>query len=320
MQTLLIDGNNMAYRCNSVSELSTKDGRRTSAIYGVLNSIPHDIKMLNDTYDMNIGEVVVVWDFGKNKRRTELYPMYKGNRKHTSTEEDKLWYEEFITQTSILHNMLGMVGVKSLKIAGQEADDVIYSWISVAKKERTEEDNKFIIVSTDEDFLQLIDDEVNIYSPVKKVFYTRGSFSAAYGMHPEQFISYKVLKGDSSDNIPGIQGIGDITSKKLVNQYGNLNGILSHPQELLKSKVTSRIFTKEGLETLDRNNKLINLIDYVDISETKKQIEEAMAMQPSVDDTEARKFLMEYQLSSLLIKYKEWIRLFKSVNSAYYDQ
>lgn len=321
MQTLLIDGNNMAYRSNSVTELTTKDGRRTSAIFGVLNSIFHEIHNVSDELDIEVGEIVVAWDFGRNKRRLTLFPEYKRNRKHDDTEEDRTWYEEFIQQTEVLHNMLPLLGVKSLKLSGQEADDLVYTWIHLAEQLRDDEDNYFVIVSTDEDFLQLVSDNVSVWSPIKKIMYAYENFKDLVGIAPEQFISYKVLKGDSSDNISGIAGIGEVIGKKLVNQYGNLSSILANAKnpELRKSKVSSRIFTPEGLEILDRNNKLINLADYVDVEETRKDVEALIQQQPSVSDGEVKAFLMEYQLSSILMKFKEWIRVFKSVNNTYFE-
>lgn len=319
--TLLVDGNNLAYRCNSVVELSTKDGRRTSAIYGVLNNIPAMVREVGEELDRDVSEIVVAWDYGHNKRRTQLYPDYKGTRHHDKTAEEKTWYEEFIQQTTILHDMLPLIGVKSLKVRGQEADDLMYSYISLARMERSDdEDTHFVIVSTDEDFLQLVADDVTVYSPIKKLTYTAAAFEDMVGLQPSQFMDFKVLKGDSSDNIPGIYGIGDKTGKKLIAQYGSLNGLLtSKDPQLRKSKVTSRIFTPEGLTTLDRNNRLINLSAYVDLEETRTEIEDMLHSQPSVSDKAARQFLMEYQLSSILVKYQEWIRLFKTVNSTYYS-
>lgn len=319
--TLLIDGNNLAYRCNSVTELSTKDGRRTSAIYGVLNSIPGMVREVSDELDKELSEIVIAWDYGKNKRRLSLYPEYKGNRHHTDTEADRSWYEEFITQTNILHEMLPLIGVKSIKLKGQEADDLIYTYLALARQSRDDEDNYFIIVSSDEDFLQLVSEDTAVYSPMKKIMYTDLTFPDLVGLQPHQFMDFKVLKGDSSDNIKGIQGIGDVTGKKLISKYRSLNGLLTSPDpDLRKSKVTQRIFTPEGLHTLDRNNRLINLPAYVDLSETHDEIMAAIQEQPAVSDRNAKAFLMEYQLSSILVKYQEWIRLFKQVNLAYYSQ
>ena len=148
MVSVIFDGNNLAYRSNSVMELSTKDGRRTSAIFGVFNSIPHSVKTVEEELDVEVGEIVVVWDCGRNNRRTTLYPEYKGGRRQNQTEEDKLWYEEFIQQTNIIHDNLPLLGVKSIKQKGQEADDLIYTWINRCRDLRQDdEENRFITKS-----------------------------------------------------------------------------------------------------------------------------------------------------------------------------
>jgi DNA polymerase-1 len=317
--TVIYDGNNLAYRSNSVMELSTKDGRRTSAIFGVLNSIPKDINLLKDDYNILASEIVMVWDYGRNKRRTDLYPEYKGNRHHDQTEEDKQWYEEFIAQTNVLHQFLPFLGVKSLKIKGNEADDLVYCYVKDTLETREDDQKLIVIISTDEDFLQLISERVCVFSPIKKVLYTSENFSELFGIPLEYFVGYKILNGDSSDHIKGIQGIGEKTAKKLVNEYGGLPGVLNSYRELKKSKVTARIFTNEGLSLLDRNNQLINLREFVDTTEISPEVNEQIELQPFIDNKRVTEFLKEYQLSSLLVKYKEWVQPYKSVNNRYYD-
>ena len=321
MNTIVIDGNNLAYRCNSVTELTTKDGRRTSAIYGVLNSIPNDIRNIERLLGEPVHECVVVWDYGKNKRRLELYPEYKGTRHHDDTEEDNLWYEEFIQKTNVLHESLGLFGIKSLKVKGQECDDLIYSFISLAEIHREDEENHFVIISTDEDFFQLISPSVSVYSPIKQIFYTYDNFMGLFGIKPEYFLSYKIMKGDTSDNISGIKGIGEKTGKSLVNTYGGLQGILDirNREQLMKSKVTQRIFTAEGLSVLDRNNRLIGLAEFVDIIETQSEVEEVLFSTPDLNNKGILAFLREYQLSSLLSKYNDYIEVFKQLLENYYS-
>ena len=150
-----------------------------------------------------------------------------------------------------------------------------------------------------------------LFSPVKGTLYTPDNYEELMGIKQSSFLTYKIIKGDSSDGIPGINGIGEVTGKKLVNKYGNLENIIKNKNDLMKSKVTSRIFTREGLETLDRNNKLINLIDYVDTSEIDDDIEELLDSEPYVDSKKAKEFLMSYQLASTLANYKHWIDAFK---------
>ena len=139
------------------------------------------------------------------------------------------------------------------------------------------------------------------------------------GIPQELFLTYKLLKGDSSDGIGGIPGIGDKTAKSLVNEYGALGELLSHKDELLKSKRTAKIFTAEGMNILTRNNQLINLKDFVDLSDIRTDIQELIEEEPFVDTKSARDFLMKYQLVSILTKWKTWSQLFEEIVDNFYE-
>lgn len=322
MLTMIIDGNNLCYRCSAVMTLSTKDGFTTSGIYGTLNSIPSYLKEVEKLAGEPVNECIVTFDGGRSKRRMSLFPDYKGSRKSSEerTEEEKKWYEDFLQQTKILYENLPLFGIKTIQIKGWEADDLIYGLIRQSETVRDDVENHFVIISTDEDFLQLISPNISVYSPIKQIFYTYDNFVELFGCRPEHFISYKILKGDSSDNISGINGIGDKTGKKLVNDYGGLIGILNpvNRSTLMKSKVTQRIFTPEGLATIDRNNKLMNLKEFVDFTEVIEHLDNTLYESPSLDEKSVRAFLMKYQLSSLLVKWGEWIRQFKTLLENYY--
>lgn len=319
---LLLDGNNCAYRANCVTELYTKDGRRSSAIHGVLNITHSTIEKVSQLLDMPVKEVIYGWDYGHAPRRKEVFPEYKANRKKDESDEDveerKEWMTEFIEQANQLHQNLPYFGVKSYKKKDWEGDDILYAF-KVAIEQRYPEDT-IVIVSTDEDFHQLVNGNTCLFSPVKEVMYTPDNYEELMGIPQECFLTYKILNGDGSDGIPGIKGIGPKTSKNLVNQYGNIDMILSHKADLMKSKVTSRIFTQEGLEILDRNNKLINLADYVVLDEVHDDIEGVLDEEPYVDTKKVKDFLMSYQLTSILAKYKQWIETFREATYNYNEE
>lgn len=323
MNTLLVDGNNLIYR-NAVvmANLTTKDGFPTGGIFGALNGISYSLREVSKICGEPVSECITVFDGGRSKRRLEMYPEYKGTRKTDAdrTEEEKAFYHGLIEQANILVDALPNVGVKTLKLMGWEADDLIYGLIKQSANVRDDVDNKFIIMSTDEDFLQLVDKNVSVYSPIKGIFYTYDNFEELFGCRPENFISYKILKGDSSDNINGINGIGDKTGKKLVNEYGGLIGILNpaNRDKLMKSKITQRIFTPEGLSIIERNNKLINLKEFVDYTSVEDELSEVLFDSPSVSEKTAKEFLMKYQLSSILVKFIEWMKPYKELVDNYY--
>lgn len=303
---LIYDGNNTAYRADCVTELYNKAGKRTSAIVGTMNSIKSDIDNLESLLGEKVEEVIVAWDYGKSKRRMELYPEYKGTRKHDTTEDDRLRYEEFIEQTNYLHNHLPKLGIKSVKFKGWEGDDVIKALTDIVE-------GSLVVVSTDEDMLQLVNDHVTIYSPIKKIFINNMNFYDKVGVQLASFIPYKIIKGDTSDNIPGIDGIGEKTGKDLLNKYQTLQGVFAAKPDLMKSKRYSRIFEPEGLRRIQRNLQLICL-DYVDYSEIKDDIVEMLNREYSVDDKAIMNMLRENQMVSILTSYKRWITTFQGLN------
>lgn len=309
---ILLDGNNTAYRANCTTELYTKAGERTSAIMGTLNIAHSVIGQLSKLMNLPVKEVIFAWDMGHSPRRKQLFPEYKANRRKVEqTEEDKQWMQEFIHQANILYDNLPLFGVKCLKKKDFEGDDLIYGLVKSLTEKHPEDIS--VIVSTDEDFHQLISDSVYLFSPIKQVLYTPENYEELMGIPQEFFLTYKILKGDSSDGIDGIQGIGEKTAKSLVNQYGNLESLLSSKDALIKSKRTAKIFTQEGLQKLSRNNQLINLADYVDLTDVQDDIDEVLEEEPFVDSKAAKAFLMKYQLVSLLAKWKSWSESFEEV-------
>lgn len=314
---LIFDGNNTSYRANAVTELYTKQGERTSAIIGTLNITHATMENLTKELKMPIKEVIYAWDMGHSPRRTSVFPEYKGNRKKTFTPEDSEWMEEFIHQANVLHENLPMLGIKSYRKKGWEGDDIVLGIVEEIDLKSPEDIS--VIISTDEDFHQLISPSTHVYSPIKKILFTLDNYKELTGIDHENFLTYKILKGDSSDGIPGIPGIGEKTAKTLVNTYGSLDTLLEAGEELRKSKRTAKIFTHEGLSILDRNNKLINLRDYVDLSEIQEDISELLEDEPVVDEKATKAFLMRYQLTSILVKFKSWIEVFSEAVDNFYE-
>lgn len=303
---LLYDGNNLVYRNNVVTELYTKQGERVSGIFGTIKGVSADLRNVSTLSGQTITDVRFVFDGGRSKKRMELFPEYKGNRDGNDPDK-QIFYEEFYKQMDFLEGNLKHFGIPVLRIRGWEADDLVYS---ISKEA---EYDKIILVSTDEDFLQLVNDNFWVFSPIKKLLITPQNFEEIKGVSLKGFLSYKILRGDSSDNIPGIQGIGEVTGKNLVNKYGDLIGILGNPRDLMKSKVTSRIFTPEGLNTLDRNRKLMDL-SCVDYSSIKDQLEGFLNNDEYLIESKVKGILRDKQFSALLLGYKDLIQPYKEVN------
>ncbi|MNW28090.1 DNA polymerase I, thermostable [compost metagenome] len=314
---LLIDGNNLAYRANATTELTTKQGERVSAIFGTLQMIQSYLKESEGKYknkmldslrlfyknpELLFNDVVTCWDAGKSKQRMTLFPEYKANRKKEDrTEEEKAIYAQFIDQMEQLHKVLPVFGIRSVKVKGWEGDDLIYVASQLT-------DDVCVIVSTDKDMLQLVSDKVLVWSPFKEKLITPSNFQAETGLPQESYLHYRTLVGDSSDNINGVKGIGEKTGTTLLLKYKDITGLIAAKDELMKSKRTQKIF--EDLSLLDRNNELMNLrkVDYTDV---KDYVLEQMEKSTSFQDKNVKMFLASKQFVKILSDYLMWSMPFR---------
>ena len=222
-ELFLIDGNSLAYRAFFAlpESISTSDGRPTNAIFGFASML---VKVLTD-----YGEVptVVVWDAGMSGRK-EISPDYKAQR---STRPDLLKL-----QWPHLRPLVEAFGYRNVSVDGFEADDVIAALTEQAK----ERGIPVMVVTGDRDAYQLVDDGVRIMSTSRGVtdtkVYDRDGVIERYGIPPELIPDFIGLKGDTSDNIPGVPGIGDKTAADLLQRFGDLEGVLSSVDQISGAK------------------------------------------------------------------------------------
>lgn len=186
--------------------MTNGDGEHVGGISGFLMSIGSAIKEINPT------RVVVVFD-GKNgsARRRSLYPEYKAKRKVTirlnrSETVDK--QDNQLLQLVRLTDYLGIMPITTIVSDGTEADDVI---AYLANNYLLDKDSQVFVMSSDKDFMQLVDDRVHVWSPTKKKMFYADDVLETYGILPANFALYRALIGDDSDNIPGVNGVGDKT-------------------------------------------------------------------------------------------------------------
>lgn len=202
-RVLIVDGLNTAIRAYSVSPATNTNGDHVGGISGFLLSVGHAIKTINPT------RVVVVFDGkdGSAKRRA-LYPDYKTHRKikirlNRSDQVDK--QDNQLQQLVRTLDYLAALPIQTLVVNGAEADDVI---AYITKSYFTAEDSQVFIMSSDKDFMQLVDHRVHVWSPTKKRIYFADDVYQEYGIIPENFALFRALTGDTSDNIPGVRGLG----------------------------------------------------------------------------------------------------------------
>ncbi len=250
---LLIDGSSVAFRAffalyNQIDRFKNANGLHTNAVYGFNLMLSHLLERIQPTH------VLVAFDAGKTTFRTEMYADYKGGRAKTP--------DEFREQFPFIREQLDHLGIRYYELAQYEADDIIGTIDKMAEASSVPFD--VTIVSGDKDLIQLTDDNT-VVEISKKGVAEFEEFTPAYlkekmGLTPEQFIDLKALMGDKSDNIPGVTKIGEKTGIKLLLEYGSLDGIYEHIDEMKASKMKENLindkeqaYLSKTLATIDTN-------------------------------------------------------------------
>lgn len=245
---LLIDGNSIMNRAfYGIPDMTTNDGRHTNAIYGFLNII---LKVIEEEQATHI---CVAFDLKKKTFRHEMYEAYKGTRKGMP--------EELHEQMPRIKEILRAMHIRIVEQEGFEADDLI----GTLSKKGEREGFAVTILSGDRDLLQLATDTVLVRIPKTKhgkteiEDYYAKDVVEAYGVTPLIFIDMKGLMGDTSDNIPGVPGIGEKTAAKLLAEYGDLNGVYEAVDNMKASKMKQNLIENKDLAYLSRTLATIKL-------------------------------------------------------------
>ncbi|MBP9667768.1 DNA polymerase I [Candidatus Saccharibacteria bacterium] len=216
---VLIDGMSVFYRgFFAMPGLSLPDGTPTGGVFGFASIAVEVIKKLEPDY------VAVAWDIKgtSTAQRSKIFADYKAGRSKPP--------DDFYTQLPILHELLESFGWPLYELDGYEADDIMGTFALAADKEKIET----CLVTGDYDMMQLISSHTNVYITKKGselIKFDDEQFFAKYGVHVRQFVDYKALVGDSSDNIPGVRGVGPKAAASLLGQYDTLDGIYEHVDE-----------------------------------------------------------------------------------------
>lgn len=273
---VVIDGKSVFYRgYYAMPGLSMADGTPTGGVYGFVSLAIELIKKLEPDY------VAVAWDKrGTNiRKRRELYPEYKAGRKPAP--------DDFYQQIPILHELLDAFGWPLYEIDDYEADDILGAFARQAESRGIET----CLITSDLDALQLISPMTKVYAMKNGLRnieeFTAEHFEEKYGIRTEQFLDLKALKGDSSDNLPGVPGIGEKTAVKLLQEYETLDGVYEHLDEqkgALRTKLEngreSAYLTKQVAEIwtdapieLDWDVADVNDCDFVRVTEILQKLE-----------------------------------------------
>ena len=243
---LLIDGHSMAYRAFyalPAENFTTASGQHTNAIYGFATMLLSLLTSEKPTH------VAVAFDVSRKTFRSEIFPEYKANRAKTP--------DEFRSQMSYLHELVSAFGITQFEVEGYEADDILATITKRAEKEGAE----VFICTGDRDSFQLVNDKTTVLYPKRGVSdlarMTPEAVQEKYGMSPAQYPDFAALRGDPSDNLPSIPGVGEKTAAKWVVEYGSLQELLSNVDKV-GGKVGQAL--RDSIDNVIRNRELTQLV------------------------------------------------------------
>lgn len=286
---LLIDTTNIAYRANSILDLSN-DGGNVSAVYGTLLSLRHVIKKFGPC------RVICCWDSGTSWR-SKVYPQYKAHRRTADNQENR---EDVYRQIKVLKQLLYTLGVTQIQKAGLEADDLI------ALCCRSLEGSK-VIVSGDRDFVQLITEDVSLYYLHKKTLIDKSNCKRYMGFPPVAYLHKKILEGDKSDNISGVPGVADKTAAEIINRLHTSDPAILHQNLHKLPNRIHKLLDKDDVEDIIRRNRKL-----MDLRRLKGEIPARLLRAPKPSFAAFRGQLIKHGFVSLLKDLRGWTEIFTS--------
>ena len=307
---LLIDALNLFFRNFTIISAVNEKGAHVGGLGGFLRSLGAMIRQIEPT------EVYVVWDgVGSSNNRKNIIPEYKSERNvsrvtnwevfdsHEDEDDSK------VDQLVRIIQYLKTLPVRSLSIDKVEADDIIAYLSSTLP---TDPNDRVFIVSSDKDYLQLVNQQVIVYSPIVKKYFTSSAVEEKFGLPPHNFILYKVLMGDNSDKIPGIKGLGP---KKLYKMFPELRGdkmSLNDLMEISESKLGEHVIYARVLSdpnALKNRYKVMDLSNPMMDEQDKKYIDEYVAsFKPEYHPQHFLKMYEQDRLGNLIRNVNLWLK------------
>ena len=281
---LCIDGNSILNRSfYGIRLLTTKDGFPTNALYGLVNVISRELEALKPDY------AVIAYDLKAPTFRHKMYDAYKAGR-HAMPDELR-------AQMPVSREFAEMLGLHILDMEGYEADDILGTLAAMA--EADPEDCMAYLLTGDKDSLQLISPRVHVLlaGNAATTDTDEAAFTEKYGVRPDQFVDVKALMGDSSDNIPGVPGIGEKTALKLISEFGSLDGIYA---QLETAKHTPSVKKKltEGKDSAYMSQTLARICREVPLGITLDDVRTN-----PMDKARARELFIRYEFSGFIKRF-----------------
>ena len=283
MKTLLaIDGNSILNRAfYGIKPLSTKDGFPTNALYGMVNIIEKQKEALSPDY------MVVAFDLKAPTFRHKLYDAYKAGRRPMP--------DDLRAQFPVAKELLSALGYHILELEGYEADDILGTLAEMSKNEGA----RAYLLTGDRDALQLIDEDVHVLlaTNFETIDMDKAAFLAKYGVPSEHFIDVKALMGDSSDNIPGVPGVGEKTALSLIAKFGTIDGVYEHLDEA-GSTPSLRKKLEEGKDSAYLSKTLVTICRTVPLGKSLSDLADR-----GIDRAVAKALFLRLEFSAFLKRF-----------------
>ena len=272
----LVDGSGFIFRAYyALPPLTRKDGTPINAVMGYCNMI---WRLIAET---KTDSLAVIFDTASKTFRNEIYKEYKANRSEAP--------EDLVPQFSLIREATKAFNIPYIELAGYEADDIIATYASQASSEGWKVD----IISSDKDLMQLVNDNVKMIDPMKMITIDKEQVFKKFGVYPDKVIDVQALAGDSTDNIPGVPGIGIKTAAELINHYGDLESLLTRAHEIKQPKRKENLVNFADLARISM--KLVTLSDDVKEIENFKKFK-----RQDIDLNKLKTFLLEQGFNSLI--------------------
>ncbi|MEM9681751.1 MAG: DNA polymerase I [Pseudomonadota bacterium] len=272
----LIDGSGFIFRAfHAVRPLTRPDGTPVNAVYGFTQML---MKILDDT---DADCLAVIFDEARVTFRNDIYADYKANRPDPP--------EELVPQFELVREAVRAFNVPAISMSGFEADDIIATYARIAKEEGAE----VTIVSSDKDLMQLVNDKVSMFDAMKNQKIGAEQVVEKFGLGPDKVVEVQALAGDSTDNVPGVPGIGVKTAAQLLSEYGDLDTLLERAEEIKQPKRRQNLVEHADLARISRQ--LVELRKDVPV---KDGLADFARREPDLDNLIA--FLKEQGFKSIL--------------------
>ncbi len=257
----LVDGSGFIFRAfHALPPMTRADGTPVNAVYGFCSML---MKLLEDT---DADHIAVIFDTSRKTFRSDIYPEYKAHRPPPP--------EELVPQFDLIREAVRAFNLPCIELQGYEADDLIATYAKQAGAKGAE----VTIVSSDKDLMQLVDDRISMLDPMKLQKLSFAEVEAKFGVPPDKVVDVQALAGDSTDNVPGVPGIGIKTAAQLILEYGNLETLLERAGEIKQKKRRENLI--EFAEQARISQQLVRLAQNAPVPEP---LENFTVKQPDAD-------------------------------------